>query len=219
MNADWQPSRDDLFDILRGAAALTGSAMVARMAATVAEHPRADLAIAFNHKQIGGKLWLRDCLLETLGGNFGEVWILGGWYGVLAAILLDDARFDFGKIVSVDLDPGCAPVAQTLNRDAFRASRFAAQSADMNALDYSAAPGLVINTSCEHLPDVAGWLSRLPRGQRVLLQSNNYFREPDHVSCVPDLAAFRQQAGLRDILFASQRETKNYTRFMLMGIV
>ncbi len=217
--SDWHPGLDDLYDILRGTAALTGSAMVARMAAAVAGHPRADLAIAFNHKQTGSKLWLRDCLFKASGGKLGQVWILGGWYGVLSAILLDDPRFDIAKIISFDLDPGCAAVAECLNRDALEAGRFAALTVDMNTLDYSACPDLIINTSCEHLPDVPGWLARLPRGQSVLLQSNNYFREPDHVSCVKDLAAFRAQAGLGTVDFAGERETKNYTRFMLMGRV
>ena len=219
MTEQWHPGLDDLYDILRGTAALTGSRVVARMAETVAKHPRADLAIAFNHKQIGSKLWLRDCLAEASGGQLGQVWVLGGWYGVLSAILLDDPRFAIAKITNIDLDPGCAAVAECLNRDALKAGRFAALTADMNALDYSARPDLVINTSCEHLPDVPGWLARLPKGQRVLLQSNNYFREPDHVSCVPDLLAFRAQAGLGCVEFAGERATKNYTRFMLVGRV
>lgn len=218
MTEDWQPSLDDLHDILRGVAALTGSKVVARMAAVVTELPRADLAIAFNHKQIGSKLWLRDCLVQTLPRVEG-VWILGGWHGVLAAILLDDPRLALVQVMSVDLDPDCAPVAQALNRDAWRAGWFEAWTANMYDLDYTKSPELLINTSCEHLPDVPGWLAGVRRGQKVLLQSNNYFREPDHISCVPDLAAFRAQAGLREVLFAGERETKNYTRFMLVGIV
>ena len=218
MNDIWQPDLDDLHDILRGAAALSGNRVIAAMARTVTKHPRADLAIAFNHKQIGSKLWLRDCLAQVMPGKIDGVWVLGGWYGVLAAILLDVPRLDLALITSVDFDPACAEVAETLNREAHQAGRFAALSADMNALDYGKAPELIINTSCEHLADVPGWLARIPRGQMLLLQSNNYFREPDHISCVPSLAAFRQQAGLSEVLFAGERETKNYTRFMLVGV-
>ena len=208
---------EDLFDILRGIAALTQNRVVARMAATVARHPRADLAIAFNHKQIGSKLWLRDMLAEHTGGRIDGIWILGGWHGVLAAILQDDARLDCGKITTIDLDPGCKAVAETLNAPALAAGRFEALIADMNTLDYAKAPEMIVNTSCEHLPDVKGWRAKIPAGRLVLLQSNNYFREPDHVSCVADLAAFRAQVGLSEVIFAGDRETKNYTRFMLIG--
>ena len=208
---------EDLFDILRGVAALTQNRVVARMAATVAKHPRPDLAIAFNHKQIGSKLWLRDMLGECIGARIDGIWILGGWHGVLAAILQDDARLDCGKITTIDIDPGCVTVAQTLNAPALAAGRFEALTADMNALDYAKAPELIVNTSCEHLPDVGEWRAKIPAGRLVLLQSNDYFREPDHVSCVADLAAFRAQAGLSEVIFAGERETKNYTRFMLIG--
>ena len=34
---------------------------------------------------------------------------------------------------------------------------------------------LVINTSCEHLPDFDRWWKRIPAGQQVVLQSNDYF--------------------------------------------
>ena len=75
----------------------------------------------------------------------------------------------------------------------------------------------MINTSCEHLDDVPGWIATLPAGLPLVLQSNDYFREPDHRSCVPSLDAFREQAGLGEIVFAGARPAKNYTRFMLIG--
>jgi hypothetical protein len=90
----------------------------------------------------------------------------------------------------------------------------------MMALDVAReqpAPGLVINTSCEHLADVPGWLAGLPAGLPVLLQSNDHVREPDHRSCVASLAEFKVQAGLSDIWFEGELPTRNYTRFMLIG--
>ena len=64
----------------------------------------------------------------------------------------------------------------------------------MYALDYSASGAdLVINTSCEHIADLPAWLSLLPRGTQVLLQSNDYFSEPTHINCVPTLEAFSEQ--------------------------
>ncbi len=221
MTAQYQPDHDFCYDILRGVAALNQSRIVANLANVLAKDPRSDLSIAFNHKQIGSKLWLRDTLFETYGGQHDHIWVLGGWYGVLSAILFDDPRFKIRRITSIDLDPGCAGVARLLNREMSAEGRFIAKTADMNDLDYGTrdadAPSLIINTSCEHLPDVSRWLSRLPQGQAVLLQSNDYFAEPTHLSSVENLAAFETQAGLSRVDFAGERPTKNYTRFMLIG--
>ncbi|MET0597658.1 MAG: class I SAM-dependent methyltransferase [Mesorhizobium sp.] len=212
---DW---RDRAFDLTRGIADYAGSPLVAGLARVIAKHPQADIATAFNHKQVASKLWARDRLVETFGGSFGKVWILGGWYGVLAGMLLEDRRFAIGEIVSIDIDPGVAAVAMTLNRHA--KDRFRALTGDMYGLDYAAGrPDLVVNTSCEHIDDVRGWLALLPRGTRVLLQSNDYVREPTHVSCCASLDEFAGLAGLSAVAFSGALPTKNYTRFMLLGEV
>jgi hypothetical protein len=220
---DPRRSFDDeaVFDLLRGVAALTGSAVVRDLAEVVARAPRDDLSIAFNHKQIGSKLWLRDSLAEVLGGDLGRVLVAGGWFGVLGALLLDDPRLAISELTTLDRDPGCAPVAAVLNGRHVAAGRFRALTADMYDLDYGRAGpprfDLVINTSCEHIADLPAWLALLPAGTAVALQSNDYFREPDHVACVESLAAFETQAGLHEILFRGERPTKNYRRFMLIG--
>ncbi|CAN5307187.1 hypothetical protein BH10PSE8_BH10PSE8_01150 [soil metagenome] len=218
MTRDTPP--DAFYDILRGVAALTGHSVVADLARLVADGLPPDLWIAFNHKQIGSKRWLVDALAEAMPRLPGPVWVLGAWYGVLGALLLADERMAIPAVVSVDLDPACAPVAERLNRRHVAAGRFRALTADMLTLDFatqSPAPGLVINTSCEHLADLPGWLSTLPAGLPLLLQSNDYVREPDHRSCVASLDAFKAQAGLSETLFAGALPTKNYTRFMLIG--
>jgi len=215
------PPADALYDILRGVAALTGDAIVADLARLVGKQMPADLSIAFNHKQIASKRWLVEELSRVLPAPGGPVFVLGAWYGVLGAMLLAEPRLAISRVVSLDIDPGCAPVAELLNRRHVATGRFAARTADMTTLDFGRAgderPGLLINTSCEHLADVPGWLATLPAGMPLLLQSNDYVREPDHRSCVPSLAAFEAQAGLSELWFAGALPTRNYTRFMLIG--
>jgi hypothetical protein len=211
---------DAFYDILRGVAALTGNGVVGDLARLVADGMPPDLWIAFNHKQIASKQWLVGALAQVLPRPEGPVWVLGAWYGVLGALLLDDPRMTIAEVVSLDIDPGCAPVAEMLNHRHVASGRFRAVTADMTALDFArqeTAPGLVVNTSCEHVDDVPGWLSSLPPGLPVLLQSNDYVREPDHRSCVPSLEAFASQAGLSETWFSGALPTKNYTRFMLIG--
>jgi hypothetical protein len=91
----------------------------------------------------------------------------------------------------------------------------------MYELDYSDpnAPDLVINTSCEHIEDLPKWLSLLPKGCRVLLQSNNYTSEPTHINCVKSVDELAQQAQLSELSYAGALQLPKYTRFMLIGRV
>jgi len=213
--ADW---RENAFDLTRGIAAYVDNPLVAGLARVIGRHPDADVANAFNHKQVACKLWARDMLLQSCGGTYRDIWIVGGWYGVLAAMLFDDTRFAIGRITSIDLDDNVAEVAETLN--SANAERFSAVTGDMYRMDYATGrPDLVVNTSCEHIANLRAWLDLLPPGTRVLLQSNDYFSEPTHIACVPSLEAFTVQAGLATIDFAGQLPMKKYTRFMLIGTV
>ena len=219
-NGQRQPAdeRDLAFDLTRGIAAYTGSRLVAGLAKVISRHPEAVIGNAFNRKQVACKLWARDRLLECTGGKLSTIWIVGGWYGIFAAMLLEDERFDIGLIDSSDIDPAAAAVARTLLGG--MAEKFTASTLDMYRLDYSGGrPGLVVNTSCEHIPDLRRWLDLLPPGTRVLLQSNDYFAEPTHINCMPSLAAFAKAAGLADVGFSGELPMKNYTRFMLIGRV
>ena len=212
---DW---RENAYDLARGLAAYSGSRLAEGIARVIARHPDAKIANAFNHKQVGCKIWARDKLFDSVGASCRRVVVLGGWYGILPAMLLEDPRFDIEAADSYDIDPAVAPVASTLN--AAFGDRFHAVTADMHALDYrSLNADLVINTSCEHIADLGNWLGLIPTGTRVLLQSNDYFSEPTHISCVPSLDEFRARAGLARVDFAGALPMNNYTRFMLIGTV
>lgn len=217
--------RDDVFDLLRGLAALTGSAVIAGAAEVVVKHPAARLSVALNHKQVASKIWLVDRLSRTLTRPVAHALIVGGWIGTLSALLAERLGDRIGTLTSLDIEASCAPVALTLNRKLADAGRFRAVTADMHGIDLSAlasdAPpvDLVINTSCEHIPSLRAWLDGLPPGMTVVLQSNNYFEIPEHISSVPDLAAFERQAQLAELLLADALPLKKYTRFMLIGRV
>ena len=215
-----EPPQEAFHDLLRGMAALSGNRIVADIARLYGKGAPPDLSIACNHKQIASKQWLVEALVRTCPKPEGPVWVLGAWYGVLGAMMLDDTRLTISAVISLDRDLGCAAVAEKLNRRHLANGRFEAVTADMMTLDFAAiepAPGLVINTSCEHLADVPGWLGSLPAGMPVLLQSNDYVREPDHRSCVPSLQAFIDQAQLSEVVFSGALPTRNYTRIKLIG--
>jgi hypothetical protein len=213
-------------DIMEGLAIHSGSAFQSDVLATISRHQAPDLGAAFNKNQMASKLWLRESLLEAGGPAYANVTVLGGWFGVLAAVLLHDARFSIGRITSVDIDPRCEAIARSVNATHVRTGRFAARTVDMLDLDYGPpissvadprAADLVINTSCEHLADFGRWWNRIPAGQQLVLQSNDYFACKQHVNCVPDLATFRSQAPMRQLIFTGERRMKRYVRFMLIG--
>jgi hypothetical protein len=210
-------------DIIEGLAIYSGSMLQRDVLATINRHDAPDLGVAFNKNQIASKMWLAEALLGSIGPDLGEVTILGGWFGVLAAVLLHDPRFVIRRVISIDIDPRCAAIAESVNATHVRAGRFSARTADMLEIDYgssaagSDAAGIVVNTSCEHLPEFGRWYGLIPAGQRLVLQSNDYFACDQHVNCVADLAAFRAQAPMREEVYAGERKMRRYVRFMLIG--
>jgi hypothetical protein len=214
-------NKDFVFDLLRGVAKFTGSDLIGALANTIADYPGMPIDNAFNHKQVASKLWARDMLATHTSGEFEHIWVMGGWIGILPAMLFDDPRFNVGSISSFDIDPSVGPIAENLNARLAGNSSFKAHTADMYELDYAGAnrPDLVINTSCEHIEDLPKWLALLPKGCRVLLQSNNYVAEPAHVNCVESIDELTRQANLSELSYAGSYELPNYTRFMLIGRV
>jgi hypothetical protein len=216
--------RDEFYgDILEGLATWFASPLVADIRTTVARFAEPDLGTALNRNQIQSKRWLADALHESAGDSYGTITVLGGWFGVLGAILLNDPRFRIDRLISTDIDPRCAAIAESLNATQVRAGRFFARTEDMRTRSYASgteggvAPDLLVNTSCEHVVGFEEWYARIPAGQLIALQSNDYYAIADHVNCVADLDAFRAQAPLREELFAGTQPHKRYRRFMLIG--
>lgn len=227
--------RDELYQtVLEGLAHYLEDPFVADVSHALSRFPLPRLALSLNKNQLRSKRWLLRELRRVHPGPLGTVYVLGGWYGVLAAMLLADEHMEADRVVSFDLDAECEDVASALNHRHVAENRFLAITRDMTTLDYRAdldprARGtdesdsgtlkadLVINTSCEHLDDFRRWYERVPRGTLMVLQSNNFFSCEEHVNCVPDLAAFRLQAPMNPLLSASSLALKRYTRFMLIG--
>lgn len=207
-------------DILEGLAVYFDSEMVADIARTVKYQQPDHFGNAWNRKQIRGKQWLVNEVVNTLTGRFEEILVLGGWYGILSALFLNDKRIHLKKATNLDIDPSCEEIAKQVNYSSVKKGKFETVSADMLSFSYEKLVHdkcLVINTSCEHIQDFNRWLDLIPNNTLLTLQSNNYYSVLEHVNCVPDLETFKQQAPLSEIYFADQLELKNYTRFMLIG--
>jgi len=214
-------------DILEGLSIYFDSPLIPDILNTINRHPRPDFGNAFNRNQLTSKKWLVDQLADVTHGDFGNIVILGGWYGVLSALLLDDKRFSLQTITSVDLNPDCELVARCLNQRFTENEIFNAITADMFDIDYetllpppeeNTANNLLINTSCEHITDFDKWYAKIPSGTHIVLQSNDFFDCDEHINCVNNVEELQQLAPKAKTLFAGSLPLKKYTRFMLIGV-
>lgn len=224
-----RPEEKDEFyhDILDGLSVFLDSALIQDILHAIREYPLLRLGHALNGSQVTCKKWLLDELAESCGTEFGNIYILGGWYGVLGAMFLHDQRYTIQQVVSIDIDPQCKPIADALNRTHVQSRQFVSMTGDVYDLDYArlvrsgagdAKPDLLINTSCEHLADTVSWLEQIPEGAMMAVQSNDYFDCEEHINCVPDLKSFEIQTPLSQVFYQGQIELKKYKRFMLIGV-
>ena len=75
---------------------------------------------------------------------------------------------------------------------------------------------IVINTSCEHMNNE--WFENIPAGKLVILQTNDYFDNPQHSKCCKDLEDAKAKYPMQNILYIGELDTQLYNRFMIIGI-
>jgi len=165
--------------------------------------------------QVRSKIWLSECLEKQIFHLDNTISIYGGWNGVLAGILFN-SKISIKHITSVDIDPICEEIANTVNKNYEMSGRFKAVTADM--CTYTLPADIVINTSCEHVTQEQydQWLINQPDNALFVLQSNNYFTHTEHVRCSTDVKSFIEVSNL-DVLFADKLDTSKYERYMIIG--
>lgn len=181
--------------------------------------------------QVRSKLWMIDELKKIIDGPVGNVVFYGGWYNFLAHMLYEN--FDIYKIFSLDLDEKVVSPSKRLYAKEFEENRFVPLVADVNKLRWNKNVlsylsneklslveldkiNLVINTSCEHMDN--SWFENLPDGTMVVLHTNDYFSNPQHVNCCHDIAEAKQKYPMSEFYYAGELDTVLYNRFMLIGI-
>lgn len=227
--------KDELYQtLLDGLARYLDEPLIDDVLRAVSRDPLPGLAHSLNKNQVASKRWLMTELYRATAGQIGTMYVLGGWYGTLSNMLLNDDRFRIDLALSIDIDARCEAVARTLNQRFLDSGRFRAVTADANRIDYrltrfqtrgpnnrneivTSQPDLVVNTSCEHLEDFADWYVQIPANTLQVLQSNDNFECSEHVNCVEDVEAFQAQAPMNRLLYAGKLELKRYSRFMLIG--
>jgi hypothetical protein len=176
------------------------------------------LSISFNEDQVESKLWLITHFPERADLSGHRVVILGAWYGLLALMLDRLMPHPPAQVCCIAIDEEICRLARHVL--SVLPSPPEVRLADMMDIDYAGLgerPTIFVNTSCEHLSDFRGWRARVPRGTRLVLQSNNHAGCPEHVGWVPDLETFESEAQLSTVDFRGTLSLKHFTRFMLMG--
>lgn len=166
--------------------------------------------------QIKSKQWLAKKLGHYVGMKPVTIDIYGGWTGVLASILFQQP-YPIKSIRSIDIDPTCEEIANTMNKLEQIAGRFRAVTSDMCVLRSDA--DIAINTSCEHITQdqYEEWLTCLPHNSLIILQSNNY-KIDEHVHIANSLDEFISQSQL-NVFEADTLQLPLYDRYMIIGQV
>ncbi len=186
----------------------------------------ARLSEALSKGQIYSKRWVVETL-ESLNLDLQSALVLCGWYGVLPYMLFENG---YQHIVSVDRDPNCEAIAYRLNKWRQDHGHFLPVTGDIFDIDYNQlsyeftddftvfeSADIMINTSCEHIEDFQRWYDKIPDGQLLLLQSNDFFECEEHVNCVNSTSEFREQTPMRKRLFSGALPLEKYTRYMVIG--
>jgi len=165
--------------------------------------------------QVNSKVWLAENLVGFVPVKPLDIVIYGGWNGVLASILFN-SNIAVNSITSVDIDPVCEDIANTVNKRQEMQGKFSAVTADM--CEYTTNADVVINTSCEHITQeqYEQWLNNQPDDAVFVLQSNNYFTHDEHVRCAIDLTDFTRMSKVKPF-YRGTLDTPKYERYMIIG--
>lgn len=169
----------------------------------------------FWNTQLSAKEWLIQELsnIPDIIPQDSNVYIFGGWYGVLASMMTDTRGVNIENLYSIDIDPECEEFGKKL--DIPKIQFVTANMADYNySWDYP--PQVVINTSSEHVEQGVydTWYDKIPRGTIVVVQGNNYYSCSEHVRCSKSLSEFKIMNHVLEPLYAGELTNPQYTRYM-----
>lgn len=222
----------DYFKLSPGIEEYTQSPFLVNFRKTANKFSDIDFSDSMSRNQIKSKAWLLKNMVDVFGYEYESIFVLCGWYGVLPAMISDNSKIKFKSLRSIDIDPICEDIADSMNYELFKNKwKFKAFTADILSLDYSQihlttennkkqikeVADIVINTSCEHIDNFSKWIGLLPKGQKVILQSNNYDLHAQHTNCADSLEDFVTQCNLTDLSYSETLQFEDYDRYMVMG--
>lgn len=169
---------------------------------------------AFWAGQIDSKCWLVNTLNECVREE-SNVYIFGGWLGVLANMLFQAAKFKVNHITNIDIDPWCEKISTEV---CGYSNNFTSLTCDMKKFnyDYDYYPNIVINTSTEHVDQETYdlWFDRIPYDSLIVIQGNNFFECDQHIRCSSSLLDFKRMNYVNKSIFEGTLPHDLYDRYM-----
>ena len=200
-----------------------------------------DLNDFLSKGQVQSKLWMADALKDIFDEDMGNVVFYGGWYNFFAHFLFE--HFNVDNCYSLDLNMETVESSKKLYQHEHSKGKFHSYHANVSKIvwknnmmnfndlapkeekdkfkqsdkfDFNDIPiNLVVNTSCEHMDN--SWYENLPEGKVVVLQTNDYFSNPQHMNCCEDVAAAKVKYPMSKVFYEGTLDTHLYNRFMLIG--
>lgn len=171
----------------------------------------------FWDSQLTSKMHLLNVLVQK--SYLGNVFIFGGWYGVLAQLINDDKDLRPTKIYSIDNDPEC----EWIINDVVNNTIIKPVTADLVSYEYPMRPSTVINTVTEHITQEQydTWWNNIPKKTFYVLQGNNFWDSNDHIRCAHNLDEFKRINNcihnLGEAQWACPGPNGDFLRFMVWG--
>jgi hypothetical protein len=172
----------------------------------------------FWESQVTSKGWLINTITSLNLVQNGNVYIFGGWYGILASLIKDE--FDYTKVYSIDIDASCKYFSEIHNID----NRISFITFDMKDYQYNDSNiGIIINTSTEHITQETfdAWMANVPNNIPIILQGNNFYDCEEHIRCTDTLDDFKRINPLKKYIYTGELTCYGpngpFTRFMSIG--
>lgn len=171
--------------------------------------------------QINSKAWIIEELNVLLSNNNSShnIYVFGGWIGILSSMLFQCSKFKINRIRSIDLDPWCENIADTVCKPyEMDGWRFKARTHNMSSYqyEYQLEPHIVINTSTEHVTQYVydDWYDRIPKNTLVVIQGNNFYSCDQHVRCAENIEQFMNINRVENPLYSDVLSNSQYDRYM-----
>lgn len=134
---------------------------------------------------------------------------VGHWHGLLPLMMKNESVIS--QAIGVEKSELWSKFSNELNQG----WDWQSYNQDIQNYTYPNHADLVVNTSCEHMPE--SWLEAVPKGCRVLLQSTNY-EHPEHMNRKESLEDFKKSLKALEIQFEETLDCGIYLRFTVFGI-
>lgn len=164
--------------------------------------------------QIRSKAWLCHSLNKVKDREIKHIEILAGWYGIVSIPML---MHQFGrdtKISIYDVDDCTHDICKFVFKNYENVNVY---HKDVVFDNLELEGDTIINSSCEHMYDMAD-LVNANRGKLFVLQSNNNKNVKWlHINCVDNCQELIQQADIKNVLHEESVDIYNSKRIMVIG--